>query len=264
MSGTFSVSRFAGALLARAASATHLLFPPRCAVCKEPGDRVHPLFCPHCLELVCHLRNLEGCGRCGAPIAEFQRTADGCTHCVDEPRAVAGLARVGPYRDEITTLVRQYKYHGRESLGPTLSAWLVEAVSAATWLPDVELVASVPTHWTRRVRRPFYPAEELARGLARAFALPLARPLRRVRAGRHQIGLSPSARYANVKGAFAMRRGATLDGESVLLVDDVRTTGATLNECAKVLKARGSGAVYGAVLGCVAWQHLGPGAITIA
>ena len=264
MSRTISLRRLAGTLLTRGATVTHLLFPPRCAVCKEPGDRIHPLFCPHCLELVCHLRNLEGCGRCGAPIAEFQRTAEGCTHCVDEPRAVAGVVRVGPYRDELAALVRQYKYHGRESLGPTLSAWLVEVVRAAPWLPGVDLVAPVPTHWTRRAQRPFYPAEELARGLARALGLPLARPLRRVRAGPHQIGLSPLARYANVKGAFAVRRAAKLNGETILLVDDVRTTGATLNECARVLKAHGAGAIYGAVLGCVAWQHLGPGAITIA
>jgi predicted amidophosphoribosyltransferase len=72
--------------------------------------------------------------------------------------------------------------------------------------------------------------------------------LRRVRGGPHQIGLSHSQRVENVRGAFAMARGVTLRGARLLLVDDVMTTGATLNECAKVLRRGGAAEVYAAVV----------------
>lgn len=84
--------------------------------------------------------------------------------------------------------------------------------------------------------------------MARRLNLPLVRVLRRTRAGPHQIGLSYTARAANVRGAFAMRPGVELRDARLLLIDDVRTTGATINECAKVLQASGAAEVYAAVV----------------
>jgi len=176
-----------------------------------------------------------------------------CAACRREPPRLSGTARIGAYQGRLADAVRQYKYDGREDLHPMLAAGLNAAVRAAPWLPRVELVTFVPTHWRRHLMKPFYTAERLAHSLAGALTLPVAPLLRRTRVGLHQIGLSPTARKANVHGAFAMTKGMALHQARLLVVDDVKTTGATLEECAKVLRLAGAAEVYGAVLARVEW-----------
>ena len=103
-------------------------------------------------------------------------------------------------------------------------------------------------HWLRRLGRGFDHARAIAAGLARELRLPLGRELVRVRNTLPQVHLPVSRRSANVRGAFAVRRGADVDGAGVLLVDDVTTTGATVNEAARVLLAAGAREVVVAVL----------------
>jgi len=143
---------------------------------------------------------------------------------------------------------RLYKYHGRQKLGLLLGRWVAESISAATWHDRIEVVASVPTHWTRRWGQSFYAADALADLVANRLGLPHTALLKRIRGGRHQIGLNYQQRKANVRNAFAMRRGVKLREARVLLVDDVRTTGATVQECAGVLKEAGAAEVYVAVV----------------
>jgi len=145
-------------------------------------------------------------------------------------------------------LLRGYKYQGREQLGPMLGRMLAEVVSTAPWRARVEAVVAVPTHWRHRLNRQLHAAEVLAAHVAQATELPYLPLLRRVRAGPHQVGLAATRRYENVRGAFALRRGAALRAARILVVDDVRTTGATLEECAKVLRRGGAAEVYGAVV----------------
>lgn len=127
-------------------------------------------------------------------------------------------------------------------------------------LPHADLVAPVPLHWSRRLRRGFNQAELLAHGVARALDLPFEpRLLRRPRAGRRQLGLGRRDRRTALQGAFRAARplrigpgfriGATsLQGRTVLLVDDVTTTGATLESCAAALCDAGAAAVIGLVV----------------
>jgi ComF family protein len=136
-----------------------------------------------------------------------------------------------------------------------LGGWLAEAIETAPWRDRIEAVVSVPTHWKRRFNRPFHAADALASYIARKVNLPHVSVLRRVRAGPHQIGLSHTERTANVRGAFALRNGVSLRDARVLLIDDVRTTGATLEECAKVLRRGGAAEVYAAVVLRVGWTH---------
>jgi ComF family protein len=100
----------------------------------------------------------------------------------------------------------------------------------------------VPLHWSRRLRRGYNQAEILARGLARRHGLPLVRGLRRLRATPPQQG-DPALRRQNVQHAFAVRAPRAVAGRRLLLVDDVFTTGATLNACARTLREAGAAAV---------------------
>jgi len=162
---------------------------------------------------------------------------------------------VGLYRDLLGQLLRAYKYHGREELALLLGGWLAEAIETAPWRGNIEAIVSVPTHWIRRFNRPFHAADALASHVARKVSLPHVPILRRVRAGPRQIGLSDTERAVNVRGAFAIRKGVVLRDARVLLIDDVRTTGATLEECAKVLRHAGAAEVYAAVVLRVGWTH---------
>ncbi len=164
----------------------------------------------------------------------------GCGILVDHaPQGVRPPARgaslhvfAGPLADAI----RRLKYDGRLDLLPALSERMVAAAPAYGGLVDV--VVPVPLHRARLASRGFNQAALLARPLSRALGVPLvAGRLSRVRPTRPQVGLDADARKDNVRGAFRLRRAV---GGRVLLVDDVRTTGATLAEAARVLREAGA------------------------
>ena len=140
------------------------------------------------------------------------------------------------------------KYGGRDDLLGPLVGHLADKLAATDWFDRVEALAAVPTCWHRRVRGRPYLATALAGELARATGrcdLPL---LRRVRGGPSQIGLSRARRAANVRGAFRTAPGVEMHRAVVCLVDDVTTSGSTLNECARMLKRAGAAEVYAAVV----------------
>lgn len=128
-------------------------------------------------------------------------------------------------------------------------------MAVAPWLDRVQAIVSVPSHWRRRLGRPIYAAHALATVVARHQSLPHLPVLRRVRAGPRQIGLNYLERVQNVRGAFALGRGVSLREARLLLIDDVKTTGATLKECAKILRAGGASEVYAAIVVTVGWEE---------
>jgi ComF family protein len=147
----------------------------------------------------------------------------------------------GEYAGALRDVIHAFKYEGRRSLARPLAAMMREA--AGDLLDDADCVVPVPLHPWRRLRRGFNQASDLARGLER----PLVPALARMRATRQQMGLTAAARRRNIHGA--MRRSPFLsaaavaqfiDNRIVVVVDDVRTTGATLDACATVLRAMGA------------------------
>lgn len=229
-------------------SLADLVFPPRCMACGTWRDLGKGTFCGPCRETVERDRAAPTCPTCAAPVSPYEVSLGRCGHCRGRSLRVDATVRAGIYRDVLGQLLRTYKYRGREELTALLGGWLAEAVETAPWRERVEAVVSVPTHWKRRFNRPFHAADALAAFVARKVSLPQVPILRRVRAGPHQIGLSPTERTANVRGAFALRKGIALRGARLLLIDDVRTTGATLEECAKVLRRGGAAEVFAAVV----------------
>jgi ComF family protein len=217
-----------------------LIFAPVCLGCDgliAAGDSAR-LVCRRCLS---RLRPPPPpcCARCGAPIRMTGREppAWGCPECAEWPDALR-LARAAcllqPPADRI---VHQLKYRGWDHLaGPMalrMSAvqWPAEAHAPAT-------IAAVPTSARRLRERGYNQAQRLADELGRATGHDVQPLLHRVVAARTQTALQPAARVANVAGAFQASR--RMDGEHVMLVDDVLTTGATAAECARTLAAAGA------------------------
>jgi ComF family protein len=153
---------------------------------------------------------------------------------------------VAAYEGSLERSVHRFKYEGWRVLARPLATLLVDRLAVEG--PPAALLAAVPLHPRRQKMRGYNQSELMARELARAFKLsPPVVGLRRVRDTPPQVGLDRIRRRENMAGAFAWAR-ARLQGEPVLLIDDVATTGATLEACAGVLRAAGSGPVTGLVL----------------
>lgn len=225
-----------------------LLFPPRCFACGVFDRTSSWGLCGECHESALQSRSTPACPTCAADVAAHEVKLDRCSHCRGHSLKITAAVRVGAYASTFGALMRGYKYEQREELSPLLSTWLAKIIDAAAWRERVEAIVAVPTHWRRRFTRPFHAADALADLASRRLNLPCLPLLRRLRAGPHQVGLSITRRAENVRGAFALSRGVTLRDARILLIDDVRTSGATLEECARILKLGGASEIYSAVV----------------
>ena len=141
---------------------------------------------------------------------------------------------LGEYEGELRGLLHSLKYDGRRSIAPMLGALM--RTHGRFVLDGADCSVPVPLHWRRRWRRGFNQAADLAASLG----LPVVCALRRTRSTRTQTGLPAIQRHANLQRAFRVKSRATVEGARVVLVDDVSTTGATLDACARVLLAAGA------------------------
>ncbi len=189
------------------------------------------------------------CARCGAPIAGVVASGAVCGRCRESAPKFGKARAVARYgasddasADPLGAILRRHKYGLDQSLGRALAECLGEQLAVDA--RDYDVIVPVPLHWRRLYWRGFNQAALLARVLARRMALPVdVDSLARIRATVSQTAQSSKERRRNVRGAFAVRRPERVAGKRVLLVDDVITTGATADECARVLKASGALAV---------------------
>jgi len=188
-----------------------------CAACGEPLE--HPTEGPVC-------------GRCWRSIASAASPLDRVSSLIDRAQAV------GLHEDPLRSVIHAIKYEGRRTLAAPLAALMRDRCRWA--LDGADVAVPVPLHTTRRRERGFNQARDLARGLG----LPVRAALRRARATPSQTGLTGAERHRNVRDAFAPSRlpwrARSVVNRVVVLVDDVCTTGATLEACASVLTAMGA------------------------
>jgi ComF family protein len=206
--------------------------PPYCISCGEPFPSARTLELGSGHSLGTYERSTVICRAVSGPR---------CARCADRPPMVDTARALGAYTGTLRELVHALKYHGRRSVAPRLAA-LVRARCGAV-LAGADAVVPVPLHRRREWTRGFNQADAIARELR----LPVWRLLRRTRHTAPQSTLAAPERRPNVRGAFALRRSlwsgwrrTALSGACVVLVDDVSTTGATLDACAEVLKAAGA------------------------
>ena len=196
--------------------------------------------CRECLSALLPLEAESFCTRCGLPFEANLPASGGhlCGLCRLAPPAFDVARSFGVYEGDLRRLIHLLKYDGMRPLAKALAG---KMAPLAPRLGAVELVVPVPLHRSRRWRREFNQAELLAKELSRLIATRVrTKCLRRVRSTPPQAGLSHRQRRENVRGAFAAADAAGIKGRRVLLVDDVMTTGATLDACARVLKVAGA------------------------
>jgi ComF family protein len=147
------------------------------------------------------------------------------------------VVRLAPFTGPVRAMIHHLKYHKNWGLGEALADRLLEREGAKALLQETEVVVAVPLHWRRHLPRGYNQAEVIARRLAGRCGLKMARPVKRVRHTQTQTHQhSRAKREENLRGAFALRDGRAVVGKHVVIVDDVWTTGATMQAMARVLK----------------------------
>lgn len=214
--------------------------PPRCPACGEIVDG-DDRFCLGCWQQLDHLD--QGCVQCGDPLIASADSAALCGACLSEPPAFDTMRAAVRYGDVARAIALRLKYGGRVGLARTIAAAMRRHM---TGLEDTLLVP-VPLHRRRLWRRGYNQAALIARALAGDNRERLElETLTRTRATPYLRAMSAKERAKTVRGAFALdpKRSDAVSGRRIMLIDDVYTSGATSNACAKVLKRAGASEVH--------------------
>ncbi len=221
----------------------NLLFPPRCVLCGVHVEQAHTL-CYGCFDQL-HMITPPACALCGHPFAHDQGIGAQCGQCLSSPPPYDKGWSVWRYDEHSRGLVTRLKYGDRTDLAPFCGRLMAQHGQAL--LAGADLLMPVPLHWRRMIARRFNQSLLLAREIERKTGVPLlADGLKRVRHTVPQTGLSQSDRLQNVKNVFSVNPAyaGSLTGKTVVLIDDVMTTGATVEACCHALRKDGVGRIH--------------------
>jgi len=252
--GALRVARDAWMQTARLA--LDIALPTLCVACREPvaGDGV----CATCWARLSFIA-LPFCPRLGIPFIYDPGPGMLSMEAIADPPAYARARAAVRYDDVARTLVHALKYQDRTDLAPAMGRWMARA--GRELLQEADVLVPVPLHWKRGWSRRYNQSGALARVIERQTGVKLSsEALRRVRPTQQQIGLSRKERASNVQGAFkvAADRQSLIHGRRVVLIDDVLTSGATADACARALLRAKAASVDVLVFARVVDTHKSP------
>lgn len=218
-----------------------ILFPPLCHVCRAPLENPAELhLCATCRDRIVVIGSPR-CPVCGLPFTTENGIDHPCGTCLGTTRPFVEARAAARFEGPLQELIHRFKYgkkvHLSRPLG-LLTATVLDPLHSAT---PVDYIVPVPLHRKRLRERGFNQSQLIGRVLAKRWHIPLAlNNLRRIRWTEPQTGLSAAERVRNIHGAFAVAKPKKFKDKSLLLVDDVYTTGSTIGECAKTLRRAGA------------------------
>lgn len=228
----------------------NFLLPPTCHICKLPiKEYNNPYICRFCWEKIKFIEE-PVCPCCGIPFKSnvtLIKSPDFlCGECRKKKRYFTKAIAVGVYEGTLSEAIHIFKYQKKQAIAEHLNAMITDVLLQR--LAGTDIIIPVPLHKKRLNERGFNQSLLIAHYLSKRLCIPLSIDgLQRVRWTRPQIELSKDERLKNVRGAFAIGAGlkpvSTIKDKMVILVDDVYTTGATVNECSKVLRKAGASEV---------------------
>ena len=231
-----------------------LLWPAVCVNCKESICETDKGLCKSCWGELLACTGADYCRRCGRDASKYALLEGACPDCQGRQIHFDGVARSGVYADALKEMILAFK-NGRTELDLTLGFLANSALQGSGFSDEIEVFVPVPLHWSRRLVRGYNQSHVLIGRLKHPSAK-ISTNFVRIRRTKSQPAMtSPTARAKNVAGAFAVRYGHDFTNRNICLVDDIKTTGATLNECARMLKKAGASKVFALVL-AVAGQNI--------
>jgi competence protein ComFC len=224
-----------------------LLWPVQCVNCGKHSLETGSGLCEKCWEGLKTVCSADYCRRCGRDVSPYIAREGICLDCRGDEIHFEQIVRAGRYAESLRKMILAFK-NDKTELG-SLIVWLANtALETSTFFNDIDFFVPVPLHWRKRLRRGYNHSYLVARGLKHPVAK-VNTDLVRIRNTKEQpIMMTITARAKNVAGAFAVRYRHPFEGKRICLVDDIKTTGATLNECAKTLKEAGALKVFALVL----------------
>lgn len=231
--------RFAAGMRAALGFALDAALPPLCPACREPVADQGGL-CGNCWSRLSFIAR-PYCERLGIPFVYDPGPGILSMEAIADPPTYNRARAAVRYDDVARTLVQAFKYGDRIDLAPRMGRWMAQA--GAEILKEADMLVPVPLHWRRQWARRFNQSAALCQTISATSGVAVAHDiLKRVRATRQQVGLNQAERDANVQGAFAVspEGRAAVRGKRLVLVDDVLTSGATVDNCARVLLRAGA------------------------
>ncbi len=213
--------------------------PAQCPCCQGPMPGIKRGLCDTCRSSLVPMAGSR-CAACAGPADD---PSEPCISCLANPVPQKGTVVWGEYDGTLRDAILSLKHRGHDEIGAVLASQLAARISLESWAEDITLVTAVSSHPLHRLRRGFNAAEILGRSLARTIDRPFRMILRRHGLNR-QNSRSRAERMRLRPHRFSIRRPATIEGQTVLLVDDVVTTGATLKRAAQALLHGGAYAVF--------------------
>lgn len=244
-------------------AAFRFMFPPSCPLCLrstetgswrfEDGRFVTPVLCPECIAAVSSPPG-NRCFRCGRPLGPFVKSNSGCPNCRQSKFRFQQVIRLGLYDDKLRAACIRSKAPMQHPLSAALANLLWFDQRSALEEIQADFITYVPRHWFKRFWNNHHSAETVASVLSHELKTPLLRTLlHKTRMTTDQSDLTGPQRRQNLRGAFTVwflgRR--RIQGKTVLLVDDILTTGTTANECTRTLLEAGAKKVVVAVIAVV-------------
>lgn len=239
-----------------AESVIKLLFPDRCIICGDVTENNALKICKSCKELVRFTKDTECCRICSVPVEKGETL---CTCCKTHRRYFVKNASAVVYEGAVRNTILRFKFEEKPFYYRGLAELIAAAVCERFKGVRFDMIAAVPLHKDRLKERGYNQAGLMAKYLSKKFSLPFAdKELVKIRHTAAQSTLaSADERFKNVKGAFAAAKREVFKGKTVLLTDDIFTTGATLNEVSKVIMNSGAKCVYTATAAAVAEKRVG-------
>ena len=218
----------------------HFLLPPQCYCCEKFLEDDPQGICRDCLSEI-HWIGPPICSVCGRPFVSMEGESHLCGDCITKKKYFTMARALGSYEGSLQKAIHRWKYQGKTYFNPLFGEWMTEGLRRY-WDPHLfDLLLPVPLHIQRLRERGFNQTLLLVKELSLRTGIPYRRRLlQKKRATVPQVNLDGIEREKEVKGSFYVRKEKDLEGKSILLVDDVYTTGATVNECSKVLLRGGA------------------------
>ena len=229
-------------------AAVNFIYPPTCLFCDQEINAAGHNFCESCQSKLTSAMSLE-CPRCGAPVGPYTDLTRGCGQCHRETFAFDGVIRLGVYDGPMRLASLRAKATGGGSLARGLANVLVDQKRAKFHEWGFDLVVPIPEHWTRRLLHPHYAAETISRQIARSLNVRWSRKilLKSRRTPKQATSPTPLRRQQQ-QDSFAVSSSRQISGKTILLVDDILTTGSTAHAAARTLKNAGATKVIVAVI----------------